>query len=488
MSDLNTALAGVEAEIAELQARLATHGDQCRELVKEQDVLREETRADFDALARLQAEASLEADPAVARDLLLQSRADLDRRERKGRTLDDELQRLLDDEQALRQGSLDAASARDAAGERLQQLQDRVEAKLREDSDYLALLDTLQLAQARLDTAERMAGSAQAEHDAKAGAYQADPIFMYLLSRDFGGSGYRGWPLLRTVDGWLAELCGFDRARREYRSLTELPGYLQQHAAQAREQVGQANAPVQAARDSAAALSGGGVLRSILKDAQSALAQALLNEQRQRQAVDAQQAKIADFRSWSDVEGRSMLVTLARALSSRNIDDLYRRVAATATPDDDAVLERIHARRLRLAEVEGRVGQHTTDMETLKASLASLQATRRSYQLAADAERRSYRAPTRSVAKPIMTSLFATASSSSRRSSASSSGGLFDWGSSSSSSSSSSSNSSSGFWSGSSSRSSSSSGSSSDSRSSGGGFRSGGGISGGGGFKTGGGF
>lgn len=480
MSDLNTALADVEAEIADLQARLATQGNQCRELVKEQDVLREQTRADFDALARLQAEASNEVEPAVARDLLLQSRADLDRRERKGRTHDDELQRLLDEEQALQQRSLDAAAARDAAGERLQQLQDKVEATLRNDSDFLAQLDTLQLAQARWDTAERMAASAQAEHDAKAGAYQADPIFMYLLSRDFGGSGYRGWPLLRTIDGWLAELCGYDRARREYRTLTELPGYLQQHAAQAREQAEQAHAPVQAARDSAAALSGGGVLRSILRDAQSALAQALLDEQRQRQAVDAQQARITDFRSWSDTEGRSVLVTLARALSSRNLDDLYRRVAATATAEDDAVLERIHARRLRLAEIEGSVGQHTSDMETLKASLASLQATRRSYQLALDAERSSYRAPARSVAEPIMTSLFATASSRPRRSSIASSGGLFDWGSSSSSSS----DSGSSFWSGSSS----SSSTRSDSGSSSGGFRSGGGTSGGGGFKTGGGF
>ncbi|HDS1577993.1 TPA: hypothetical protein QEL15_000008 [Stenotrophomonas maltophilia] len=481
MSQLNTAIAGVEAEIARLQTQLAAQADQCRGLIQEQEALRLETRADFDALARLQAEASSDASPVVARDLLLQSDADLDRRERRGSALEAELQALAGEEQAMQQRTLQAAATRDAAGERLQLLQERIEATLGTEAGFQALREDLQLAEGRLDTAERMAASAQEERDAKAGAYQADPIFMYLVARDFGGPSYRGWPLVRTIDGWLADLCGFARTRREYTTLVELPPYLQHHAQLAREQVEAARRPVQEARESALALAGGGVLRSALQDAQGALAQALLSEQLQRQAVDSTQAQIDAFRSWTDSEGKSVLATLARALSSKDLGDLYRRVAATATNEDDAVLERIHSRHLRLAEIEGRVGQHTGDMQRLKQSLESLQATRRSYQLAADAERRSYRPPIRNEATPLMTSLFATSSNARRSSSAS--GSLFDLlaGSSSSSRSRSSSSSSSSSSSNSRSGSSSSSGG-------GGSFHSGGGISGGGGFKTGGGF
>ncbi|RKG83821.1 hypothetical protein D7V97_43895, partial [Corallococcus sp. CA053C] len=131
----------------------------------------------------------------LARDLLQQSSADLQRRDRKAAVLDGELQALLDIEQSLQQRSQEAVAARDAAGGRWQALQDQVDTTLEAEPTYRALQDDLQLAVARADTVERMASSAQSEHDAKAGAYQADPIFMYLHRRSYGSTAYRGWPL-----------------------------------------------------------------------------------------------------------------------------------------------------------------------------------------------------------------------------------------------------------------------------------------------------
>ena len=176
---------------------------------------------------------------------------------------------------------------------------------------------------------------------------------MYLHRRSYGSTAYRGWPLVRTVDGWLAELCGFDRARREYATLVELPPYLQEHARRARDDVEAARQPVQQARDAALARAGGDPLRQQLQTAQGAVAQALLAEQLHRQTVDAKQAQIDGFRSWTDAEGSALLTALARTLSAKSMDDLYRRVAATASGEDDAVLERIHRSRLRLGEIDG---------------------------------------------------------------------------------------------------------------------------------------
>ncbi|WP_251267887.1 hypothetical protein, partial [Enterobacter hormaechei] len=87
-------------------------------------------RDDFNALARLQAEAANDAPPMLARDLLQQSSADLQRRDRKAAVLDDELQALLDIEQSLQQRSQEAVAARDAAGGRWQALQDQVDTTL----------------------------------------------------------------------------------------------------------------------------------------------------------------------------------------------------------------------------------------------------------------------------------------------------------------------------------------------------------------------
>nr|WP_164083588.1 hypothetical protein [Stenotrophomonas pavanii] len=478
MRDLNDAIAEVAADIRQVQASLAERGDACRELIKEQEALHGQVREDFNALARLHAQAAIDSPPAMARDLLQQSSADLQRRDRKAAVLADELQALLDIEQSLQQRSQAAVAARDAVGGQLQALQDQVDAALEADPAYRALQDELQLAQARAETVERMAASAQAEHDAKAGAYQADPVFMYLHRRGFGSTAYRSWPLVRTVDGWLAELCGFERARREYATLVELPPYLQAHAGQARDASETARRPVQQARDAALAQAGGEPLRQQLQTAQGAVAQALLNEQLHRQAVDAKQAQIDGFRSWTDAEGSALLTALARTLSATGMNELHRRVAATASGEDDAVLERIQGTRQRLGEIDGLVAEHTREMAVLKKRLDNLQATRRSYQAAADAERQAYQAPTyrRATATAVSASFFSTTRSGSSSSSASS-GGLFNWASSSSSS----------FDSSSSSSSSSSSRSSARSDS-GDGFSSGGGISGGGDFRTGGGF
>ena len=55
MRDLNDAIADVETDIGQVQAQLAARGDQCRELIKEQEALHGRVRDDFNALARLQA-------------------------------------------------------------------------------------------------------------------------------------------------------------------------------------------------------------------------------------------------------------------------------------------------------------------------------------------------------------------------------------------------------------------------------------------------
>lgn len=139
MRDLNDAIADVETDIGQVQAQLATRGDQCLDLIKEQEALHGRVREDFNALARLQAEAAIDSPPMVARDLLQQSSADLQRRDRKAAVLADELQALLDIEQSLQQRSQEAVAARDAAGGQWQALQNQVDTTLEAEPTYRVL-------------------------------------------------------------------------------------------------------------------------------------------------------------------------------------------------------------------------------------------------------------------------------------------------------------------------------------------------------------
>lgn len=61
MRDLNDAIAEVAADIRQVQASLAERGDACRKLIKEQEALHGQVREDFNALARLHAQAAIDS-------------------------------------------------------------------------------------------------------------------------------------------------------------------------------------------------------------------------------------------------------------------------------------------------------------------------------------------------------------------------------------------------------------------------------------------
>lgn len=72
---------------------------------------------------------------------------------------------------------------------------------------------------------------AQADRDllVKRLPYETDPLFMYLWNRGFGTPNYRSKGLVRFLDRKVAQLVGYDMARRNYHVLTELPERLREH-------------------------------------------------------------------------------------------------------------------------------------------------------------------------------------------------------------------------------------------------------------------
>lgn len=94
------------------------------------------------------------------------------------------------------------------------------------------------------DTAERAAMAARADAQAeeaereraeKRGAYEADPLFLYLWRRGYGTSAYQGRGFVRRMDRWVARLIDFEAARANYHVLTTLPDRLRAHAARLRD-------------------------------------------------------------------------------------------------------------------------------------------------------------------------------------------------------------------------------------------------------------
>ena len=71
---------------------------------------------------------------------------------------------------------------------------------------------------------------AKADQQEKGAPYRADPLFTYLWDCKYGTSAYKANPLTRFLDNWVARLCDFQSARKNYWMLQEIPERLDEHA------------------------------------------------------------------------------------------------------------------------------------------------------------------------------------------------------------------------------------------------------------------
>jgi chromosome segregation ATPase len=375
----------LDEQIDQLEAEIDRTGEHCSALIREQADLGGRIREGFARMAHVQAMALEGPDARPQDDMAQDVLPSLARRQGRIDQLREHLAALQRELGAATAAATALQQQRAADEQRLQALCDAVDAGLQAQPAYQHLLAALGAAEDKVGTAERIAASAHAERAAKAAAYEADAILMYLLSRGFGGAMYRAWPLTRTIDGWLAQLCGFDKASREYGVLTELPGYLDKHVRATRTSAEEADERVQKVRRPALVEAGVAPVENGLQALQARLATALLDVQLQRTAVEAQQAELEAFTAWTDPEGVAIIQALAVALSNESSDRLDQRVAGTVSDEDDRCLDEVRQLRMRMDTVAAQIGDRQRQMSEGRERLGHLKAVRREHQAAADA-------------------------------------------------------------------------------------------------------
>lgn len=80
-----------------------------------------------------------------------------------------------------------------------------------------------------LSRANRRLVQALRNQSDKGKAYENDPLFLYLWRAGWGTSEYSGRGIVRLIDGWVARLSRFEKARTAYWLLNEIPQRLQKH-------------------------------------------------------------------------------------------------------------------------------------------------------------------------------------------------------------------------------------------------------------------
>ncbi|MEO1788038.1 MAG: hypothetical protein AAFR41_13610, partial [Pseudomonadota bacterium] len=166
----------------------------------------------------------------------------------------------------------DRAEAVDSAIEAYEAAVAEVEASLEASEAYRGLIETASEAEAVTERARRKLEIASEDRVEKGAPYEADPLFMYLWKRRYRTPDYDASPFFRVLDGWVAGLCKYDRAYRNYDRLTELPVRFAEHVDRMEEAEAKARDALEAAEAHALKTAGADALQADVETAREALA------------------------------------------------------------------------------------------------------------------------------------------------------------------------------------------------------------------------
>ncbi len=469
-SEMNERIEAARTNAAEHARNLEVLNEQLNRSRSAQAAQTQElARLRLDLLAANQIASGLDAADQQALALLAQRTEMFSRLHR-------EIEASVEVQRQLTAARAETLTERDRQLSALDSLVDSTRQSLAQSEAFKLQQQLADAAAARATHADEKADQAEADRSRKRLPYEADKLFVYLWQRRFAFPEYEATALIRTLDGWVAQLVGYEAAHRNYRMLLALADRMRENAQ--RQQLDADEQSQRLAELDQQGLEAVGVpgFADTLNQAETALD---LAEQR-LEAEEARHQQMLDDRAaiaaGTDAYTQQAIKALEAQLGTEDVASLRRDAQITSSPKDDALVAKLANLRAEAGAAATRIGElQATQQQALK-QLADMQELRGRFRSqtydSGDSEFEDglavgvlfdslFRGAV--VMNDVWDSIKRQQKFRIRR--PSSGGG---WGSGST-----------GGWGGS---------SGGGSRSSGGGFRSGGGFGGGGGFKTGGGF
>ncbi|MEM7768329.1 MAG: hypothetical protein AAF253_12700, partial [Pseudomonadota bacterium] len=288
-----------------------------------------------------------------------------------------ELDQKADEIETLETKRQKAASSLDSAVERYETTVAEVEASLEKSETYRGLVEAAAEAEAVTERARQKLTIAQEDRVEKGAPYEADPLFMYLWDRGYRTTDYKASPVFRYLDGWVARLCKYDRAYRNYDRLTALPTRIAEHVRRMEGAETKAQDALEAAEVHALASAGAEGLQAKVETARSALAALDASIDTAEQAHLA----LADVHAEAEAGDRGPAyqarIRLADALKRASFPDLRLLVTQTVTPDDDRMVDQLVTLRKEEMGLEMRRDEITRAPRARRQSLEGLERFRR---------------------------------------------------------------------------------------------------------------
>jgi hypothetical protein len=367
LASLEEAMRDIRREEEELSKRVARAAERLGKT-------REHEAELFRQLARLRLGPDLQAEldgrissaEAKARDMLKAHSKDVSKAEKAIQALDARRAELAE----KRAVALAEAEQRQA---QLATLTREQSARLAADPDYVSQRQETEELDRIAEQSMRKTEQAEADREDKGKPYRDDPLFMYLWDAGYGTSSYKAGNLTRYLDGLVANLTGFHKARPNYAMLNEIPLRLREHADQQEANVAAAEARLAALEVDAVDAAGGNPVRQALTQAQDEIARidaeiTTIEDQRDVAAADLQ--ALAEGR---DPAFEGAASELAAALGREDIQTLLAEARLTRTGQDDTIVAQIDDARARMREDEAENREQQDRLKTLAARRRELE-------------------------------------------------------------------------------------------------------------------
>jgi chromosome segregation ATPase len=261
----------------------------------------------------------------------------------KQETLDENIERL--------EGQIDA-------------LGDKARKALSSDAAYIAHVKRHEELESMAAKASEKAEKSLTEEAQKGAPYRGDPLFMYLWDRKYGTSDYRNSGLIRTLDGWVARLIGYQDARANFAILTAIPERLSAHAERLKQMAHTEQLALEAMEADAIRALAGADLEKQLR---------LAHDQREEHVAKLAQLntelletghQLKLYAEGLDQSFKEGIEKTTKFLEGQSLNALLAEARKTPDPGDDEIVSLIRKLAEELAALERLAKTKRTELDT----------------------------------------------------------------------------------------------------------------------------
>jgi hypothetical protein len=370
LSSIDSSIQQLRGQIAGTEEQIAGYAARKLELQQqEMEQFRELSRLRLDVLADDMAIASVSDTKRTVSELLA-------RRQERLATVRHEAAESAKNRLALEEQREIQALAVEQTARIIDEAEEKTQNRLEQDPQYRDQLLIVEEIERTLHHAKSKADRWEEELAAKGSPYLHDPLFMYLWNRGYGTPDYRGWGIIRWLDGKVANLIRYGEARVNYGKLREIPLRLREHAQRIDEQAIKEYEKLKALDDAAREADGIVQLDQEFERQEATLDEIDVQIEEIVATQRKQQQTLAVFAAGDDQDYREAINYLASELRRNDLRELRREALDTPFPEDDLVVNRLLELEQEEDELEAGIAQFRKTLTSQQSRLHELEGLR----------------------------------------------------------------------------------------------------------------